>query len=1086
MEAKITKLEEQFSAASDPFRQSNLFNGISIFVNGLTNPSSDELKRIMMVHGGTYHHYQRSHTTFIIASNLPDVKVRNMDTSKIISPQWVVDCLKEKRILDYSKYLLYTNQKTSQPSISFAIKKKKEEPDISIGQPGPSSSGANSALSTDSDSLEANLNLFNASIRKSFGAHNNTSLETSHNSTLNSTKVNKTSGNTSGVARTAVDPKFLSEFFNNSRLHHIATLGAGFKQYISDLRDEKTDKEFPARNKLKQRLIENNVPEVDISAQKSYIMHIDMDCFFVSVGLRNNPHLRGHPVAVTHSKGGSAATEVPVHPNADRKVEMELFAKRFEQQLHNNILSDKVRGGFENKMSLSEIASASYEARAKGIHNGMFVGQALKLCPELKTLPYDFEAYREVAFTLYNTIAQYTLNIEAVSCDEMFVDLTDVLTELKVYVMDFVKAIRDEIKAKTQCPCSAGVGANKLQARMATKKAKPDGQFFLQSENVESYMAEIPIRELPGVGSSTAYTLKDANLITCGDLQKVSLVRIQVLVGKKFGETLYQFCRGQDQRGLTYGQIRKSVSAEVNYGIRFKTYEELETFLKQLCEEVHRRLLNIKRKTKCITLKLMVRAEEAPVETSKFMGHGVCDHITKSVSLTEYSNDLNIITRNILNTMKALDLPPHELRGIGIQLSKLDEPTSEQEKPKENRIMNMFSKVKEKQKDKPKEIKVNEAIDEASKSATTNEPTTSATVEAFKPKENIIKNMFSKVKEKPKVERKESVSTATVAKKSPENKKPIVSKRGRGKAAAVSSKEVNPKSNIMGFLQNAASKRKQQDEAEFQIPSDIDLEVFNALPPDIQKEILRDRGMKKIVNEEPQPPAKKEKPTIEASNNISVLNESDFLPSTSRAAQQKQERKKAMKNQNNNELHCATTASHDAPLMEVDPEFLAALPPDLRMEIEQQMQQQKQVNDPDQSYRPVTPPPAVIEECTNVNTESNNNRNSISSENIFIQPKCLEKFLAWFQSNELPESCDIDIICSNACELVRAKELNELYDVLLYLGRLINQQRSSSQYCAWHIAFKLVLEAVQKEMSEVFDGKKLYMGVKLKCDKCKI
>lgn len=166
-------------------------------------------------------------------------------------------------------------------------------------------------------------------------------------------------------------------------------------------------------------------------------------------------------IEIKYFTGGSAASEVPVHPNADRKVEMELFAKRFEQQLHNNILSDKVRGGFENKMSLSEIASASYEARAKGIHNGMFVGQALKLCPDLKTLQYDFEGYREVAFTLYNTIAQYTLNIEAVSCDEMFVDLTDVLEELKVEPMDFVKAIREEIREKTQCPCSAGVGANK-------------------------------------------------------------------------------------------------------------------------------------------------------------------------------------------------------------------------------------------------------------------------------------------------------------------------------------------------------------------------------------------------------------------------------------------------------------------------------------------------------------------------------------------------------------------------------------------------------------------------------------------------
>lgn len=138
-----------------------------------------------------------------------------------------------------------------------------------------------------------------------------------------------------------------------------------------------------------------------------------------------------------------------------------MFAKHFEEHLHNNILSDKVRSGFEAKMSLSEIASCSYEARARGIRNGMFVGQALKLCPELKTIPYDFEGYREVAYTLYDTIAQYTLNIEAVSCDEMFVDLADVLDEIQVEPMDFVFSVREEVRTKTGCPCSAGVGGNK-------------------------------------------------------------------------------------------------------------------------------------------------------------------------------------------------------------------------------------------------------------------------------------------------------------------------------------------------------------------------------------------------------------------------------------------------------------------------------------------------------------------------------------------------------------------------------------------------------------------------------------------------
>ncbi|KNC25926.1 hypothetical protein FF38_03680 [Lucilia cuprina] len=1044
MGAKITKLEEQFSAASNPFKKTDLFAGISIFVNGHTNPSADELKRIMMIHGGIFHHYERSHTTYIIASNLPDVKVRNMNTSKIISPQWVVDCIKEGKIVDYTKYLLYTNQKKSQPSISFVMKKK-EEPNASVAS--TNTTEVEDQLKNNLKSINNGLQELNAKMRQSLAANSSISKK---DVSLN---MSSSSANSSSVARTAVDPKFLSEFYNNSRLHHIATLGAGFKQYVSDLREQQGANGFPARLELKKRLQMNNVPELEpfkLSRQKSCVMHIDMDCFFVSVGLRTHPHLKGQPVAVTHSKGGSAATEVPVHPNADRQTEMELFAKRFEQHLHNNILSDKVRGGFENKMSLSEIASASYEARAKGIRNGMFVGQALKLCPELKTIQYDFEGYREVAFTLYNTIAQYTLNIEAVSCDEMFVDLTDVLEELKVDVMDFVKAIREEVREKTQCPCSAGVGANKLQARMATKKAKPDGQYYLQCENVEAYMAEIPIQDLPGVGSSTAYTLKEAQMITCGDLQKVSLARVQMLVGKKFGETLYQFCRGIDQRGLTYGQIRKSVSAEVNYGIRFKTNAELETFLKQLCAEVHNRLNDIKRKTKCVTLKLMVRAKEAPVETSKFMGHGVCDHITKSVSLSEFTNDLETITRCILTTMKALNLPPHELRGIGIQLSKLDDPTEQQEKPKENIIKNMFSKVKEKQKEA-----------KAQDNKTENNEVKQATNEC----QNL--DIEPQIKKSPET------------KKSPEPKKlPAATKRGRSKTAG-SNKESKNKPNIMGMLQNAAAKQLKQttNVQEQSIPEDIDPEVFNALPLDIREEILRERRKAPNITNKPtadKPAAAPAKST----NNQSLLNESDFLPSTSKAAQQKREQKLQQKNQQN------LATNHPEP-MEVDPEFLAALPPELRQEIEQQLKAQKQNSEHEQSYRPITPPKLTGSDA-NIKKQNSQVTFEISSDNIFTQSNCIELLLSWLQSCDVPENYDVDLMCSNARELVRAKELDKLYESLVYLGRVIRQQKDTENDCPWHLAFKMILEAVQMEMLQVYDGRKLFLPVKLKCDKCKI
>lgn len=741
-----------------------------------------------------------------------------------------------------------------------------------------------------------------------------------------------------------------------------------------------------------------------------------------------------------------SANEVPVHPGADRKTEMELFAKRFEQHLHNNILSEKVRGGFEAKMSLSEISSCSYEARAKGIRNGMFVGQALNLCPELKTLPYDFEGYREVAYTLYDTIAQYTLNIEAVSCDEMFVDLTDILDEVEVEPMDFVRAVREEVRTKTGCPCSAGVGGNKLQARMATKQAKPDGQYLLLKEVAEKYMADIKIEELPGVGSSTAYTLKNNNLVTCGDLQKISLLKLQMYVGKKFGETLYQFCRGIDNRPLTYGQIRKSVSAEVNYGIRFKEFSELEIFLRQLCTEVHTRLTDIKRRTKCVSLKLMVRAKDAPLEAAKFMGHGVCDHVTKSVSLSDYTCDVEVITRTVIATMKALTIPPNELRGIGIQLSKLNDP-NEVKVRKDNAIMNMFSKVAEKKKDKIAEPSNNNS----------DTSTTGNNADAFNANVPII------------------CKAASNEHKSQQINKDL-GKRTRDKTiSGVSDKKSKNTLNILDLMQKAKSKQPASSSSNTlsisnSIPKDIDPDVFDALPADIRNEILQ------AHSERIQNPTRADMPPQPLTNsNSSILNESDFQPTTSKAAELKKQCKELQKLQKKQESHLY---KYNSPKMShIDPEFLAALPQELRMEVEKEYAQ-----------LPGKCEPADLKKKPSTKTRNNSDeyRRKISVDNIFMQVNCKEMILAWLKSADIPETYDVDLIAKHAEELVYADEIDTLYTPLIYLCRLINHQKSSGipSDCVWHKAYHDIIKVVQKRMAEAYNGRSLLLGAKLKCDKC--
>ncbi len=625
MNAKISKLENQFNdakaneEADAESGEKGIFVGVAIFVNGYTDPSSDELKRIMMVNGGTFHHYfSRSKTTHTIATNLPDSKVKALKGDEpICHPNWITDSLKEGRLLDFRKYLLYTAQSKSQPKIGFGEAAK------------PSSS-----------------------------------------STAADAKVNEPNSGPTGRTLDANDSKFIGEYYNNSRLHHISTMGANFKQYVSELRTKMGDeKDFPAR-----RSLQSEASGDFVNFTKPVIMHIDMDCFFVSVGLRKRPDLVGKPVAVAHAKDVREVSEDEVET---RRTELEFYRKMIYGSESEKGSEDPKKSDLVEFSSMSELASCSYEARKCGVKNGMFFGKAKTLCPDLQTIPYDFDGYQEVAKVLYDTVASYALDIQAVSCDEMFVDITDVLNECRMSdPLDFAAVLRKEVFEKTQCRASVGLGPNVLLARMATRKAKPDGMFRLQQSEAKQYMEDVAVRDLPGVGRQMAAKLGQSGVETCGQLQATPLHNLQKDFGQKTGKMLYSFCRGIDERPIAMVQERKSVSAEVNYGIRFKTMTDCLNFLEQLSGEVASRMERLNVRGRCITLKLMVRAETAPAETSKFLGHGICDTASKSGTLSSCTREAVVIGREVKLLYNQMAKPFEELRGIGIQVTKLEKETN--------------------------------------------------------------------------------------------------------------------------------------------------------------------------------------------------------------------------------------------------------------------------------------------------------------------------------------------------------------------------------------------------------------------------
>ncbi|KAK0082789.1 hypothetical protein PV325_009828 [Microctonus aethiopoides] len=648
MAAKKSKLEAQYRELVDKEFQgaTTLFKGVAIFVNGWTNPCADELRRLMMTHGGVYHNYQRPNgTTHLIASNLPYSKIIQYRKSKnplpLCKPEWIVDSIKANKLLDWRLYLLYSSQSITQPQLQFGDK-------------------INSLSTMINEEITLDSMPSTSFVSHSTKCNEKLPILSKSNTIKPELSMNvKETARANGGALSSKNDEFLTEFYNNSRLHHIATMGATFKEYVNELRSKSTGS-FYGLERLKQSrlniprksaaIINDSDSDEDLfsspeltdkkNKKESIIMHIDMDCFFVSVGLKKKPELKGLPVAVTHARGNKPST-----------------------------ITNENEEPFQ---SMAEIASCSYEARKSGLKNGMFLGQALKLCPNLKTIQYDFEDYKEVSYILYNTIASYTLDIEAVSCDEMYADISTILYECNLTPLEFAEIIRNEIKEKTGCPVSTGFGSNKLQARLATKQAKPDGQFHLKNENVQSYIGSIKVGDIPGVGYTTMNQLKKMNVHICSDLQEISLGILQKEFGKKTGEMLYNTCRGIDSSKLNTEHVRKSVSSEVNYGIRFENDKDAYDFLKKLSKEVVSRLTKVNAKGKCITLKLMVRAKDAPVEPAKFMGHGLCDNYTKSKNLLKPTDDEAIVTKEVFFLWEQLHQPAHEIRGIGIQISRLE------------------------------------------------------------------------------------------------------------------------------------------------------------------------------------------------------------------------------------------------------------------------------------------------------------------------------------------------------------------------------------------------------------------------------
>ena len=691
---KLQNLDAQLRSQSD---KPQIFRNIVANVNGYTQPSLSDLHVLIVSHGGGFQQYLDGKTTVthIIASQLTPKKKVEFAKYRIVKPAWVVDSVAAGRLLPWEQYRVtdegvmqkvlgfdsgqvvsqtssqrqgyreqsnaswYTSQvkdvaerlnqaegsdrpmeegtqnlsfdaghdylpsqdlldaelaqEENEPATAHEALHRLEAPDELEAPPGFDPEGAAISVVTPQHEAGATLRPESpATIEKkqlTAEEHNAILLQNPH------------------MAKSSTaNPDFLNQYYRESRLHHLSTWKADLKAQLQVRAQElSSQKQKPKRP----------------TGTRRYIMHVDFDSFFVAVSLRKNPQLKDKPVAVAHGSGPG-----------------------------------------------SEIASCNYPARKFGVKNGMWMKYALEMCPDIKVLPYDYKAYEEASKHFYDAILAINGIVQSISIDEALIDVSELciraggsdgkgMSEGSRYreqdtASEIASLLRDDVREKTGCDVSVGIGNNILLAKVALRKAKPAGQHLIKPEEVLDFLGELTVTDLPGVAYSIGNKLEEIGVKYVKDIRQMTKEKLINTLGPKTGEKIWDYSRGIDKQEVGEQVVRKSVSAEVNWGIRFVNQQQAEEFVFSLCEELSKRLLEQLVKGRQMTMKIMRKAADAGMDPPKNLGHGKCDTFNKSIVLGVATNDKILLGKEAVSILRGYGFPPGELRGLGVQMQKLE------------------------------------------------------------------------------------------------------------------------------------------------------------------------------------------------------------------------------------------------------------------------------------------------------------------------------------------------------------------------------------------------------------------------------
>ena len=338
------------------------------------------------------------------------------------------------------------------------------------------------------------------------------------------------------------------------------------------------------------------------------IIHIDMDAFFAQVEQRDHPEYKNKPLIV---------------------------------------------GGPLNR---GVISSASYEARKFGLHAGMPLSRAKRLCPEGIFVPVDMEKYLEESRKIRQIFFQFTPLVEIVGCDEGFLDVTG-CEKLFGSDLEIAKKIKSKIYEQTNLTSSAGIGPNKFLAKLASNIGKPNGLTVLENspEMIEK-IRRLPVSYVWGVGRVTCEGLNSMGIKTIGDLSKIPVEILKARFGQSLGNFMNEMSNGIDDREIIPYQEPKSIGREITFSKDIDNLETLKSVLLFLSQKLSLNLHSKKYMGRILTIK---------IRYSDFKT------FTKRITLKNYTSAIFDIYKSSLNLLKEVDLLRKKIRLLGLSVGGL-------------------------------------------------------------------------------------------------------------------------------------------------------------------------------------------------------------------------------------------------------------------------------------------------------------------------------------------------------------------------------------------------------------------------------